>query len=163
MGTVVRKLTAILLSPGVEKLVHPPSFLLRAGSQSQGRGGGLGANRVCRCLILLGTAPITCFRPAEISILSTLIKESSGLYTVSSTLFARVSREDRQSRFHCAVSYCLLGADQTATSEKVNVTVFCESGTDQPGPGQPKGRGVTLPTGDNTPCAAGLLLHQTRL
>ncbi|XP_043389777.1 cell surface glycoprotein MUC18 isoform X5 [Chelonia mydas] len=60
----------------------------------------------------------------EISILSTLIKESSGLYTVSSTLFARVSREDRQSRFHCAVSYCLLGADQTATSEKVNVTVF---------------------------------------
>ncbi|XP_043389779.1 cell surface glycoprotein MUC18 isoform X7 [Chelonia mydas] len=60
----------------------------------------------------------------KISILSTLIKESSGLYTVSSTLFARVSREDRQSRFHCAVSYCLLGADQTATSEKVNVTVF---------------------------------------
>ncbi|XP_073176881.1 cell surface glycoprotein MUC18 isoform X2 [Lepidochelys kempii] len=60
----------------------------------------------------------------KISILSTLIKESSGLYTVSSTLFARVSREDRQSRFHCAVSYCLLGADQTAVSEKVNVTVF---------------------------------------
>ncbi|XP_043356898.1 cell surface glycoprotein MUC18 isoform X3 [Dermochelys coriacea] len=60
----------------------------------------------------------------EISILSTLIKESSGLYTVSSTLFAHVSREDRQSRFHCEVSYCLLGADQTAASEKVNVTVF---------------------------------------
>ncbi|XP_050778008.1 cell surface glycoprotein MUC18 isoform X2 [Gopherus flavomarginatus] len=60
----------------------------------------------------------------QVSILSTLIKESSGLYTVSSNLFARVSREDRQSRFHCEVSYRLLGADQTAASEKVNVTVF---------------------------------------
>uniref|UniRef100_A0A8C5F1G8 Melanoma cell adhesion molecule n=1 Tax=Gopherus evgoodei TaxID=1825980 RepID=A0A8C5F1G8_9SAUR len=59
-----------------------------------------------------------------LSILSTLIKESSGLYTVSSNLFARVSREDRQSRFHCEVSYRLLGTDQTASSEKVNVTVF---------------------------------------
>uniref|UniRef100_A0A8C4YK60 Melanoma cell adhesion molecule n=1 Tax=Gopherus evgoodei TaxID=1825980 RepID=A0A8C4YK60_9SAUR len=58
------------------------------------------------------------------NILSTLIKESSGLYTVSSNLFARVSREDRQSRFHCEVSYRLLGTDQTASSEKVNVTVF---------------------------------------
>ncbi|XP_030394244.1 cell surface glycoprotein MUC18 isoform X2 [Gopherus evgoodei] len=60
----------------------------------------------------------------QVSILSTLIKESSGLYTVSSNLFARVSREDRQSRFHCEVSYRLLGTDQTASSEKVNVTVF---------------------------------------
>uniref|UniRef100_A0A8C0GRA3 Melanoma cell adhesion molecule n=1 Tax=Chelonoidis abingdonii TaxID=106734 RepID=A0A8C0GRA3_CHEAB len=59
-----------------------------------------------------------------LSILSTLIKESSGLYTVSSSLFARVSREDRQSRFHCEVSYRLVGSDQTAASEKVNVTVF---------------------------------------
>ncbi|KAM9113821.1 cell surface glycoprotein MUC18 isoform 2-T2 [Pangshura tecta] len=60
----------------------------------------------------------------QVSILSTLTKESSGLYTVSSTLFARVNREDRQSHFHCEVSYRLLGADQTAESEKVNVTVF---------------------------------------
>uniref|UniRef100_A0A8C3XWD6 Melanoma cell adhesion molecule n=1 Tax=Chelydra serpentina TaxID=8475 RepID=A0A8C3XWD6_CHESE len=60
----------------------------------------------------------------QISILSTLIKESSGLYTVSSTLFARVSREDRHSHFHCEASYRLLGADRTAASEKVNITVF---------------------------------------
>ncbi|XP_005303830.1 cell surface glycoprotein MUC18 isoform X3 [Chrysemys picta bellii] len=60
----------------------------------------------------------------QVSILSTLTKESSGLYTVRSILFAHVSREDRQSRFHCEVSYRLLGADQTATSEKVNLTVF---------------------------------------
>ncbi|TFJ99174.1 Cell surface glycoprotein MUC18 [Platysternon megacephalum] len=60
----------------------------------------------------------------QVSILSTLTKESSGLYAMKSTLFARVSREDRQSRFHCQVSYRLLGANQTAASAKVKVTVF---------------------------------------
>uniref|UniRef100_A0A8C8VHX1 Melanoma cell adhesion molecule n=1 Tax=Pelusios castaneus TaxID=367368 RepID=A0A8C8VHX1_9SAUR len=60
----------------------------------------------------------------HVSILSTLTKESSGLYTVTSTLFARVSREDRQALFHCMVSYHLLGAERTAESEKVNITVF---------------------------------------
>ncbi|XP_075765477.1 cell surface glycoprotein MUC18 isoform X3 [Pelodiscus sinensis] len=60
----------------------------------------------------------------QVNIQSTLTKESSGLYTVSSTLYAHVSREDRQSRYHCQLSYRLLGADQTVASEKVTVTVF---------------------------------------
>ncbi|XP_067421207.1 cell surface glycoprotein MUC18 isoform X2 [Emydura macquarii macquarii] len=55
---------------------------------------------------------------------STVTKESSGLYTVSSTLHNCVSREDRQSLYHCEVSYQLPGAERTAASQKINVTIF---------------------------------------
>ncbi|XP_074833031.1 cell surface glycoprotein MUC18 [Carettochelys insculpta] len=61
---------------------------------------------------------------SQIDILSTRTKESSGLYTVSSTLYARVSREDRQAHYHCQVSYCLRGADHIAASEKVTLTLY---------------------------------------
>ncbi|XP_030361158.1 cell surface glycoprotein MUC18 isoform X2 [Strigops habroptila] len=54
----------------------------------------------------------------------TLTRESSGLYTVSSTLFAHVTREDRNSLFHCSVHYWLRGQRRTADSRRVNITVF---------------------------------------
>ncbi|XP_057289056.1 cell surface glycoprotein MUC18 isoform X1 [Pezoporus wallicus] len=55
---------------------------------------------------------------------STLTRESSGLYTVSSTLFAHVTREDRHSLYHCSVHYRLRGQRRTAESRRVNITVF---------------------------------------
>lgn len=59
---------------------------------------------------------------------TTLTRESSGLYTVSSTLFAHVTREDRNSLYYCTVHYWLRGERRTVESRRVNVTVFCESG-----------------------------------
>uniref|UniRef100_A0A8C4UK04 Melanoma cell adhesion molecule n=1 Tax=Falco tinnunculus TaxID=100819 RepID=A0A8C4UK04_FALTI len=56
--------------------------------------------------------------------MDTLTRESSGLYTVSSTLFARVTREDRNSHYHCTVHYWLRGQRRTMESRPVNVTVF---------------------------------------
>ncbi|NXC22133.1 MUC18 protein, partial [Corythaeola cristata] len=55
---------------------------------------------------------------------ATLTRESSGLYTVSSTLFARVTREDRNSLYHCTVHYWLWGQRRAVESRRVNVTVF---------------------------------------
>ncbi|XP_033925496.1 cell surface glycoprotein MUC18 isoform X1 [Melopsittacus undulatus] len=55
---------------------------------------------------------------------STLTRESNGLYTVSSILFAHVTREDRHSLYHCSVHYRLRGQRRTAESRRVNITVF---------------------------------------
>lgn len=73
----------------------------------------------------LGTAAVS---PAVVKIPATLTRESSGLYTVSSTLFAHVTREDRYSLYHCTVHYWLRGQRRAVDSRQVNVTVFCESG-----------------------------------
>ncbi|NXL97137.1 MUC18 protein, partial [Tyrannus savana] len=54
----------------------------------------------------------------------TRIRESSGLYTVTSTLFAPVMREDRDSRYHCTVHYWLRGQRHALESQKVQITVF---------------------------------------
>ncbi|XP_010287390.1 PREDICTED: LOW QUALITY PROTEIN: cell surface glycoprotein MUC18, partial [Phaethon lepturus] len=59
-----------------------------------------------------------------VKILATLTRESSGLYTVSSTLFAHVTREDRNSFYHCTVHYWLRGQRRAVESRRVNVTVF---------------------------------------
>ncbi|NWH42668.1 MUC18 protein, partial [Fregata magnificens] len=59
-----------------------------------------------------------------VKILATLTRESSGLYTVSSTLFAHVTREDRNSLYHCTVHYWLPGQRRAVESPRVNVTVF---------------------------------------
>lgn len=69
----------------------------------------------------LGTAAAS---PAETKILTTLVRESNGLYTVVSTLFSKVTREDRNSLFHCTVHYWLQGQMRTKDSPRVNVTVF---------------------------------------
>ncbi|NXE82790.1 MUC18 protein, partial [Cochlearius cochlearius] len=55
---------------------------------------------------------------------TTLTRESSGLYTVSSTLFTHVTREDRNSFYHCSVHYWLRGQQHAVESRRVNVTVF---------------------------------------
>uniref|UniRef100_A0A8B9BIE7 Melanoma cell adhesion molecule n=1 Tax=Anser brachyrhynchus TaxID=132585 RepID=A0A8B9BIE7_9AVES len=60
----------------------------------------------------------------KVKILATLTRKSSGLYTVSSSLFATVTREDRSSLFHCAVHYWLRGQRRSKDSRRVNITVF---------------------------------------
>ncbi|XP_009949083.1 PREDICTED: LOW QUALITY PROTEIN: cell surface glycoprotein MUC18-like, partial [Leptosomus discolor] len=54
----------------------------------------------------------------------TRTRESSGLYTVTSTLFAPVTREDRNSLYYCTVHYWLRGQRRTVESQRVNITVF---------------------------------------
>ncbi|NWX52443.1 MUC18 protein, partial [Steatornis caripensis] len=59
-----------------------------------------------------------------VKILGTLTRESSGLYSVSSTLYTHVTREDRNSRYHCTVHYWLRGQRHAVESRQVNVNVF---------------------------------------
>ncbi|NXX80842.1 MUC18 protein, partial [Urocolius indicus] len=59
-----------------------------------------------------------------VKVLATVTRESSGLYTVSSTLFAHVTREDANSLYHCTVHYWLRGQRRSVESQRVNVTVF---------------------------------------
>ncbi|NXM73423.1 MUC18 protein, partial [Serilophus lunatus] len=54
----------------------------------------------------------------------TRTRESSGLFTVSSTLFAPVTRKDRDSHFHCTVHYWLRGQRHALESRRVKITVF---------------------------------------
>ncbi|XP_051668204.1 cell surface glycoprotein MUC18 isoform X1 [Manacus candei] len=51
-------------------------------------------------------------------------RESSGLHSVSSILFDTVTREDRDSRYHCTVHYWLRGQRHALQSQKVQITVF---------------------------------------
>ncbi|NWS08713.1 MUC18 protein, partial [Motacilla alba] len=60
----------------------------------------------------------------QVTMPSTLTRESSGLYTVSSTLYAPVTREDRLSRFHCTVHYWLRGQRRALDSQAVKVNIF---------------------------------------
>ncbi|NWS73820.1 MUC18 protein, partial [Crotophaga sulcirostris] len=60
----------------------------------------------------------------KVKFATTRTRESSGLYTVSSTLFAHVTREDRHSLFHCTVHHWLRGQRRALDSRRVNVTVF---------------------------------------
>uniref|UniRef100_A0A8C5X5D8 Melanoma cell adhesion molecule n=1 Tax=Malurus cyaneus samueli TaxID=2593467 RepID=A0A8C5X5D8_9PASS len=59
-----------------------------------------------------------------VTIPSTLTRESSGLYTVSSALYAPVRRQDRHSRYHCTVHYWLRGQRSSVDSRGVKVNVF---------------------------------------
>ncbi|NXJ17445.1 MUC18 protein, partial [Dicrurus megarhynchus] len=63
-------------------------------------------------------------RENKVTMQSTLTRESSGLYTVSSTLYAPVTREDRDSRYHCTVHYWLRGQRHALESRGVTVNIF---------------------------------------
>ncbi|XP_077644138.1 cell surface glycoprotein MUC18 isoform X2 [Lonchura striata] len=60
----------------------------------------------------------------NVTILSTVTRESSGLYTLSSTLYAPVTREDRHSRYHCTVHYWLQGHRRARDSQRVKINIF---------------------------------------
>ncbi|XP_062450483.1 cell surface glycoprotein MUC18 isoform X2 [Rhea pennata] len=60
----------------------------------------------------------------KVKIPEIVTRESSWLYTVSSSLFAYVTREDRDSLYHCTVHYWLRGQRHAVESQRVKVTVF---------------------------------------
>ncbi|XP_020648468.3 cell surface glycoprotein MUC18 [Pogona vitticeps] len=55
------------------------------------------------------------------------IMESSGLYTVQSTLLAQVTKDDRHAIFHCQVDYSLMGAKQTIVSKNFTINIHYPS------------------------------------
>ncbi|NWS30369.1 MUC18 protein, partial [Polioptila caerulea] len=63
----------------------------------------------------------------QVTIQSTLTRESSGLYTVSSTLYAPVTRDDRHSLYHCTLHYWLRGQKLALESRGVKVKIFYPS------------------------------------
>ncbi|NWY69931.1 MUC18 protein, partial [Erithacus rubecula] len=81
------------------------------GRAARERGWGLAGRRA---------APVCGRVPAEV----TVTRESSGLYTVSSALYAPVTREDRLARYHCTVHYLLRGQSHALESRRVKVNVF---------------------------------------
>ncbi|NWH41073.1 MUC18 protein, partial [Chloropsis hardwickii] len=60
----------------------------------------------------------------QVTMPSTLTRESSGLYTLSSTLYAPVTRQDRHSRYRCTVHYWLRGQRRALDSQEVKVNIF---------------------------------------
>lgn len=54
-------------------------------------------------------------------------RESSGFYSVQSTLVYKVLKEDKDAQFSCEVSFFVPGAIRTIESSSINVTVHCES------------------------------------
>ncbi|NWX32739.1 MUC18 protein, partial [Notiomystis cincta] len=60
----------------------------------------------------------------KVVIQTTVTRETNGLYSVGSTLYTWVSREDRLSRYHCTLHYWLWGQRRTLQSRQVGVNVF---------------------------------------
>ncbi|NXH41386.1 MUC18 protein, partial [Dicaeum eximium] len=104
------------------------------GSCSAGLAGIPSLMRIARCVSKNSFPPpnITWHKNGEqlyaqenqVAVQSTLTRESSGLYTVSSTLYAPVTRQDRHSRYHCTVHYWLRGQSRALDSQQVTVNIF---------------------------------------
>ncbi|XP_067304845.1 basal cell adhesion molecule isoform X2 [Pseudorasbora parva] len=57
--------------------------------------------------------------------ISSLVKEASGLYTKTSTLFMQLVKADAKSFFHCTVMYSMPGnQSKTESSDKFNLTLL---------------------------------------
>lgn len=80
-------------------------------------GGGLLKHVYCACLAHI----------ADVNVLILVTRESSGFYSVQSTLEYKVIKEDKDSFFSCEVSFSVPGAIRTMESHSINVTVHCES------------------------------------
>ncbi|CDQ59249.1 unnamed protein product [Oncorhynchus mykiss] len=61
--------------------------------------------------------------PGEVSVVTLVTKESSGLYTVQSDLHLNVVKEDEDSFFYCEVSYLVPGGTKMTETNKINITV----------------------------------------
>ncbi|KAI1886306.1 hypothetical protein AGOR_G00212640 [Albula goreensis] len=65
---------------------------------------------------------------ADMYMVSSRVKEASGLLTVTSTLYLRPKKEDRDSKFHCAVEYNMTNnVVQTKDSEAFSLTLHYPS------------------------------------
>ncbi|XP_078538305.1 cell surface glycoprotein MUC18 isoform X2 [Lissotriton helveticus] len=60
----------------------------------------------------------------KIHITTVITTESSGLFTVSSALYAPVHKQDREAQFYCEVNFRMPGMDRMMESDRVNITVY---------------------------------------
>lgn len=59
---------------------------------------------------------------------SRTVREASGLYSLTSTLYLRLHKEDRDASFHCAAHYDLpSGQHGRLDSHTFRLTLHCES------------------------------------
>lgn len=65
--------------------------------------------------------------PGYVNVLTLVMRESGGLYSVQSTLEYRVTKEDKDARFSCEVSFFVPAAIRTVESSAVNVSVHYPS------------------------------------
>lgn len=64
----------------------------------------------------------------------TVTTESSGLYSVSSDLSMKVTKDDMNTYFYCEVTYFVPGAVKMMETKRINITVLCRChGLDLPG------------------------------
>ncbi|XP_034077680.1 cell surface glycoprotein MUC18 isoform X1 [Gymnodraco acuticeps] len=61
--------------------------------------------------------------PGHVNVLILVTRDSSGFFSVQSTLEYKVLKEDKDSQFTCELSFFVPGAIRTAESSSVNVTV----------------------------------------
>ncbi|XP_072231398.1 cell surface glycoprotein MUC18 isoform X2 [Leuresthes tenuis] len=61
--------------------------------------------------------------PGYVNLLILVTRESSGFYSVQSTLEYKVVKEDKDSHFSCEVSFSVPGAIRTTESQSINITV----------------------------------------
>lgn len=73
--------------------------------------------------------PLTpwCTDPLDVNVLMLGTRDSSGFYSVQSTLMYKVLKEDKDAHFSCEVSFFVPGAIRTVESSSINITVHCES------------------------------------
>ncbi|XP_041808121.1 cell surface glycoprotein MUC18 isoform X2 [Chelmon rostratus] len=61
--------------------------------------------------------------PGHVNVLILVTRESSGFYSVQSTLEYKVAKEDKDAHFSCEVSFFVPAAIRTVESNSVNITV----------------------------------------
>lgn len=63
----------------------------------------------------------------EITIVPSITKESSGLFSVRSELRMKVVKENKDDEFYCEVNFPAPGGETRMTeTERINITVYCE-------------------------------------
>lgn len=62
----------------------------------------------------------------DVNVLILVTRESSGFYSVQSTLEYKVAKEDKDAHFSCEVSFFVPAAIRTVESNSVNITVHCK-------------------------------------
>ncbi|XP_024122048.1 cell surface glycoprotein MUC18 [Oryzias melastigma] len=77
--------------------------------------------------------------PHKVNILTLVTRESSGFYSVQSTLEYKVEREDENSLFICEANFSVPGAIRTTSTHAVNITVHYPTTTMNLWKGLPRG------------------------
>ncbi len=66
------------------------------------------------------------FCRSVVNIVSSITKESSGLFSVKSELSMKVVKEDKDDVFYCEISFFVPGETRMTESNRINITVYCE-------------------------------------